>query len=62
MGDLKYEKSDREWAREKGLILHCDKHNIDYDPKIGCTKCLEEQREDKERKLKEAFNRVIWPD
>ena len=77
MGELKYEKSDREWAREKGIIRKCPDCNKDYDPHIGCTNpdCIRrryekdklrqnkaKEQEEKKRKLKEAFDRIIWPD
>lgn len=62
MGKLEYEKSSHQWAWEKGMIRKC-KHGT-YDPNIGCKKCDEENgvREEKKRRLKEAFDNVVWPD
>ena len=69
MGELEYEKDIHQWAWEKGHKRKCMKHGIDYDPHIGCPKCLEEQREreekereEKKRKTKAIFDSVIWPD
>ncbi len=68
MSELKYPQDSREWASGKGIRRKCQKHNIEYDPHIGCKKCIEEererrkQREGKKRKLKAAFDNVIWPD
>jgi hypothetical protein len=66
MSELEYPKDYDQWAWEKGLKRKCQKHGIEYDPHIFncCPKCHEEEqeREEKKRKLKEAFDRIIWPD
>jgi len=77
MGDLEYEKSDHEWAREKGLIRKCSNCGREYDPNVGCTnpKCIEKRLEEKIRKQKESEKqeerkqswedtsaKIIWPD
>ena len=77
MSELEYDKNSKEWARDKGLIRKCYYCRKDYDPHIGCTnpECILKRREEekkwhkatkeceeKKRKLKEAFDRIIWPD
>jgi len=64
MGELDYPQDSHEWAWEKGIKRRCSKHNIDYDPQIGCKKCADEKRgrQEKKRKLKAVFDNVIWPD
>ena len=43
MGELQYPPNDKEWAKRKGIILTCSKHNLPYDPWIGCPKCIQER-------------------
>jgi hypothetical protein len=77
MGELEYDKSSKEWARDKGLIRKCYYCGKYYDPHIGCTNpvCIEKQKEEerklreaekerkeKKRRLKDTFDRIIWPD
>ena len=54
-------QSSHQWANYKGLIRKCIKHGIEYDPHIfeNCPKCI---KEEKTKRLKEAFDRVIWPE
>ena len=69
MSELEYPKSSQQWAWEKGLKKKCP-HGIEYDPHVGlaCEKCKKEEnehrakREEKKRKLREAFENVVWPD
>lgn len=64
MDIFEYNNSHR-WAWEKGFRRKCQKHGIEYDPHIfdRCPKCLEEEkeREVKAKRLKETFDRIIWP-
>ena len=69
MGELNYPHRSSDWAWEKGLKRKC-RHGIEYDPHIGpkCEIYIKEEkerkakREEKERRLQEAFDNVIWPD
>jgi hypothetical protein len=31
-----------DWAKKQGFLRTCEKHNCNYDPKIGCPKCMGE--------------------
>jgi hypothetical protein len=70
MSDFKNEKTDREWAIEKGIIRQCPQCGKDYDPHIGCTnlKCIQQRKEKEIKELeeikrlrKELWNKIVWP-
>lgn len=62
MSELKYDGGSIEWAKDKGIIRRCSKHNINYDPHIGCKKCIEEEYDEKKRIRKKLWDSIIWPD
>jgi len=59
MSDFDRKEDTSDWLVRNFLKRHCSKHNLDFDPFIGCTKC---KQEDEARAAAEKKKRTfIWP-
>jgi hypothetical protein len=62
MSLLEYPPSNKEWARNKGLVRSCSRHNRDYDAWMGCPECEREKREKDLERLDSRFERSAGHD
>jgi hypothetical protein len=62
MGDFDIPDNSLQWAKNKGMVRRCSKHEKNFDSSVGCSMCNQEKQQEAAKRRKEVddkFHKIM---